>query len=572
MYDANPYWQPPGLTYALCVVFRFAGRGLLAPRVVQAVISTLCALLAFLLARRWFSIRIALATAAVVAFHGVLIFESAELLPATWIAFFDLMTLLLLVRATDSGRAAWAGAAGIAFGISAIFAPTILPFGLVAAVALRRKIALVAAFCAGAVLIVAPVTLRNHRYGGEWVLVSTNGGINLYIGNNESYPDTVAIRPGKHWTELWTEPNRAGILRPGAASSYFVGKAMRFMRAHPLREAELVARKLFLFAGGAEIPRDTDIYAARAESPVVRALVWPGPLHFPDGILIPLALAGMVLSWRRELWAPLGFAITTALVTAAFFVTSRHRLPVLPVLAMFAAAGAAEIARSFRQPRGAMAAAAAVVLLALLNLPTREASQSYAAELDFYRGLAFLRDQHDAPKAIGFLRQATHEDPNDERFWFELGNALESTGEIREAIDAWTRSGKLDPSDPRPGRRVAYWRGRQGDIDGAIAALEANLSGRDAEESARERIDLGMLRVRKRDYRGAAQDFRTAARLAPSVWRMGGEHVAATLLEDPTLTDAGFWAALEDLLQQAGLSTSAAKARERANNARRSPR
>ena len=565
IYDANPYWQPPGLIYALCVVFRFAGRGLMAPRVVQALLSTACALLAFLLARRWFSIRIALAAAAVVAFHGVLVFESAELLPATWIAFFDLVMLLLLLRAADSGSIAWAAAAGIALGVCALFAPTVLPFGAVAAIGLRRRIAAAAVFCAGAALVVAPVALRNHRNGGEWVLVSTNGGINFYIGNNEGYPDTVAVRPGRHWTELWTEPNRAGILRPGAASHYFTAKAMRFVRAHPLREAGLLLRKLYLYADGAEIPRDTDIYAARAQSPPLRALVWPGPLHVPDGILIPLALVGLVLAWRRELWAPIGFVIASAAVTAAFFVTSRHRMPALPVLAMFAVVGAAEIARSIGRRRGALAAAAVAVMIVLFNLPTRETAQSYAAELDFYRGLAFLRDRHDAARAVGFLRQAAQADPNDERFWFELGNARETTGDVTGAIDAWSRSAALDPTDSRPSRRIAYWRGRQGDLDGAIAALEADLPRRTGDEAARERVDLGMLRVGKRDYHTAVEDFRLAAQAGPAAWRSSAEHVATTLLADPSIRDEAFWRELGDLLELGGQPLAADQARQRAH-------
>src|SRR5262249_33804941 len=156
---------------------------------------------------------------------------------------------------------------------------------------------------------------------------------------------------------------------------------------------------------GAEIPRDTDVYAARAGSPVLRALVWPPPLQFPDSVVIPLAILGIALAWRRraELALPLGFVVTLAIVTAAFFVTSRHRVPVLPVLAIFASFGAAEL---IRERRGvAVGAFAALVVLA--NLPVREAKTSYAAELDFYRGLAYQREAHDTAHAAQYLRQAT---------------------------------------------------------------------------------------------------------------------------------------------------------------------
>ena len=47
------YWQPPGVAYALAAVFRVAGPGLTAPRVLQALLSTLCCLLLFAIARRF---------------------------------------------------------------------------------------------------------------------------------------------------------------------------------------------------------------------------------------------------------------------------------------------------------------------------------------------------------------------------------------------------------------------------------------------------------------------------------------------------------------------------------------
>src|SRR5262249_29733382 len=34
VFEPKPYWQPPGLMVALMAIFRFAGRGLLAPRIV----------------------------------------------------------------------------------------------------------------------------------------------------------------------------------------------------------------------------------------------------------------------------------------------------------------------------------------------------------------------------------------------------------------------------------------------------------------------------------------------------------------------------------------------------------
>src|SRR5678815_2394054 len=110
-------------------------------------------LVLFALARRWFSTGIALAAAAVLALHGMAVYECWELLPATWILFFDLLALLLLV----DGRAYLAG---LALGISALFSPLILPFVAVAAAWLRRPRA-IALLLLGVLLPTAPVTRYN---------------------------------------------------------------------------------------------------------------------------------------------------------------------------------------------------------------------------------------------------------------------------------------------------------------------------------------------------------------------------------------------------------------------------
>jgi hypothetical protein len=197
---------------------------------------------------------------------------------------------------------------------------------------------LAGAFVAGVLLPILPVTIGNWQRGHEIVLVSTNGGINFYIGNGEHYEQTLAIRPGPHWEDLESKPRRAGVTTEGGASAYFYAKGLGFWKDHPGRAAGLYLRKLYLYFDGPEIPRDTDIETMRDASGVLRALVTPGPPWLPDGILVPLALVGAALGWgdRRRLAPLYGFVAVQAFVIAAFLVTSRYRAPALPVFAMFA--------------------------------------------------------------------------------------------------------------------------------------------------------------------------------------------------------------------------------------------
>lgn len=549
--EDRPYWQPPGIVFALAATMKVAGPGLLVPRIVQVLVSVASCALLFLIGRRLFDARVGLVAAAIAALHGVLVFECYELLPATWIVLFDLLALWLVLRAAASRAALDALAAGLALGVSALFSPTILPFVVVAALAVRRPPA-IAALVAGVALPIVPVTLRNHDHGGELVLVSTNSGLNLYLGNNPDYRHTFAMRPGRHWEELTNEPLRHGVRAPGASSAYFQRKAAAFVIEHPGTAAALVARKLYLFGHGAEIPRDTDIYAARRDSWLLAALVGPRPLHVPDGLLIPAALLGIAALWseRRRLALPLALLATFAIVSAAFFATSRHRAPALPLFALLAAGGAAPLVARWRgwpARTRALAATGAVALVVVLNLPTWETRQSYAGELDFYRGLA-ARDAHRMREARAALTRATAANPHDARAWFELGNLLDG----REAVAAWQQAAAADPWDSRASRRIAQTLVGLGDLDGAIAALETSIAAhaRDDAHYAPDHLNLAFMRAQQHQTAAALEHLRAALAADPGYTRGTVPRMAEAVRRDPG-ADPRFVQAL-DALERGG--------------------
>ena len=47
----------------------------------------------------------------------------------------------------------------------------------------------------------APVGLRNALYARDPVLISANGGINLFIGTEPKYRGVIGVRPGPEFSE-----------------------------------------------------------------------------------------------------------------------------------------------------------------------------------------------------------------------------------------------------------------------------------------------------------------------------------------------------------------------------------
>jgi 4-amino-4-deoxy-L-arabinose transferase-like glycosyltransferase len=534
--DTRAWFQPPGLVYALGAIFRIFGPGLLVPRIVQALVSTASCGLAFVLARRLFSVPVALGAAAVCAVHGVLVFECCELLPPTWMLAADLVALWALLRAKEREAPGAAVGAGAALGVAAVFGPTVFPFALFAAWFLRKP-ARIAAFVAGMALPIAPVAWGNWQRAHEVVLVSTNGAVNFYIGNNERYDETLAIRPGPHWDDLQQHP-----------PAWFEEQALAFWREHPARALGRYLRKLYLYFDGPEIPRDADIYAMRAQSPLLGSIVLRGPPALPDGLLIPLALVGAAACWadRRKLVVAYAFVVVQALVVAAFFVTSRYRVPAIPVLAMFACAAAERASRAATKPRALMVAGF-VVLALLLDLPTREASASYAAELDFYRGMELKTYRRDVAGAAAYLRKAAEQDPTDARFWFELANCLDGDRRTDEAIEAWKRAGELDPWDARARRRAALVLAQRGDTAGAIALYRADIDSRTHDDAyyASDHLTLALLHAKRHEYDDAVAELDLARRADPRWFAVNIGGAARMVRTDASIDDERLLRALE---------------------------
>lgn len=560
--DHLPYWQPPGIIYVLYAVFRVAGTGLLAPRLLSAIVSAASCLLLFAIARRLFSVRSALVAAGVLAVHGVLIFQAEELLPATFAMAFGLLCIHLLLVAAEKKSPAIAAAAGGALGVSALFAATILPFALVGAIAVRAKRASIVAFLVAVVLPIVPVTARNWIRSGDAVLISSNAGLNFYIGNNHDYRATFSLRPGRRWEELVDEPHQKAeaVDASAAASTYFMHRGLAFMRDEPVAAAGLLLRKEYLFFHGAEIARDSDIYAARGSSLLLSALVWPQPVDFPDGLIIPLALLGIVTLWplRRRLAVPLAYLAVQAVFIPVFFVSARHRVPAIPLFVLFAVGGAPLLWR-----RRVVAGIALAVLVVALNWPTWETRFSLAGEHELFRGKA-LATRGDRLAAAAAMKRATELAPDDTRAWFELGNADDALGRPLEAADAWARAAELDPWDSRPRRREAVARSRMGDVDGAIRALETLIAtgGRDPAHYAPDHLNLAVALVQRGQTDRAIAHLRAAA-IDPEYLRGTLPRMAGPLLAASAVPPA-FLHALAEVARTAGLPELAVQAEARA--------
>jgi len=491
------FWQPPGYSYFLAILYAFAGvRNFLVPRIVQAFLGASCAVLTAWIGSRCFGRRIGLAAGWIVAAYGMLIYFDGELLAASLTVFLQLAAMALAVLALDQEqpRQAWFGA-GFVTGLASVVTATSLIVAVAIAVTARRN---APAVLLGTALAIAPVTIRNVTHGGEFVPISSNAGINLYIGNNPDYDRTVGIRPDRVWTEFTKEPFQHGVTTQSGASTYWTGRVITWAASHPLDFLALQWRKAGLFLGGDEIYRNQAIYPARQQSPVLAALLWKVPaLAFPFGVLVPFALLGIVVAWRKAsllAWVTLLYSLGVV----AFFIAARYRVPLVPYLAIFAVAGGRWLWQA-TPPRKLVAGVAVLVLFVFCNVGQGTMSSEMNADAEF--NLADqLQHEGNLIAAEPHYRNALREQPDYLEGWVNLGVLALTQGRTSEGEQDLERAIAIDPRDPTALMSLAALRERQNRWADAVELYQRAAEANPNEPYPRERVAF----IRDRGLAGSA--------------------------------------------------------------------
>jgi len=352
------FWQAPLYPCFLALCYHFITVKFFDIRVIQAALAAINGVLLYHVGRRMIGRGVGIGAAVAAAFYGPLIYYDGEMLAPVLIVTTYLLLALALDRALKEGPGRWWVLSGVLVGLAALaHGLALVILLLVCAYAIfgrqtrprpgSKRFLAAALLVLGALVIIAPVTIRNRLVSGEWVLISYNGPINLYIGNHPDYDKMVGLRPGLEWGTLARSLNQEGISTIGDSSRYFTQGALRNMREHPLAVARVWLKKLFLFFNADELKRDYPIYPVRDYSRLMWATLWKwrGPggligLGFPFGVVLPLAAVGWWALRRRGVRLPAVEMIVAGhfLANMMFFICSRYRIPLAPFFLLYAAA------------------------------------------------------------------------------------------------------------------------------------------------------------------------------------------------------------------------------------------
>jgi len=229
-----------------------------------------------------------------------------------------------------------AAAAGLAFGAGLIAGASTLFAGAAVLPALWRisnPSAAALAFGLATTLVLAPWLTHTARHVGTPVL-TTNGGFNLYLGNNPAATGTfvsISDTPaGPRWETMRTTLGEAG------SASALGREATDYAYSHPMRTAALATFKLASF-WAPNIPDTQD----RVTGPMA-AVRWADVVQHL--LILGLALVG---GWSLRHDPVLPVVVTAIgglwIVHAATYVMVRYREPAMPIMIVLAAIGLASL-------------------------------------------------------------------------------------------------------------------------------------------------------------------------------------------------------------------------------------
>ena len=532
------FGQPPAAFFIsplyiyVLALFLKVGGSLETARGLQLVLGSVAVLLVGLTARRWYGDRAGWFAGALAAGCGLLTFYESLILQASLDPFLTALDLYLLTRALQRGRRVEWILAGAAFGLHALNRPNMLivfagiavvvivrsvvpalkrrptadPAGLKGRPAARldvgrpfRAAGPALLFVAAGLVVIAPATLRNWRATGEFVLISSHGGLNFLTGNGPeadgTFVSTMGIAPNIRGQ--WIAAPRVASEATGRAmsasetSAFFMTRALDWIGAHPVDEARLLLRKTWYALSGVFLTLNHSYPFFAHDAGSALRLLAIGPLT-----IVPLGLLGLLFARPSRdgyaVWA--AFIPFSILSVVLFFVAARYRLPYQVALIVCAGGGLSWIVDCMRlRAWRALVPALAVLALsgALVAWPTglddgRAEEQARMGLLELERGNVAAGESWIA-RAV-----ARHGFPG--VVHLRAGQVLESRSQFSEALTHYQQALAIDPGESSLRLTTGRLLTRMGRLDEARTEFDrvsdAALRGAVAREY--ERLGLAM--------------------------------------------------------------------------------
>jgi 4-amino-4-deoxy-L-arabinose transferase-like glycosyltransferase len=327
-------WMPPVYPFLMAGVFKifgiFSEQAAMALEFFQTIVSALTCVVLYFVGKRLYNAKAGLVAAFLFAMYPPAIHFAVQ---KTWstslFACCLLLIILMFLRRADHPHVRGGILLGFMLGFTALVDPVIIgtyPFALVwlflKAEGDRRTIAkMMVAMLITCFLCISPWLIRNYFVFGQFVLIKSNLGNELFKGNNEYATGNIRLRSEREFTDA--EQAYLNQSDEVARNRFLFGKAFTFIKEHPQRFARLTMSRF--------------IYYWTFTEGSLRKIWVPLAAYFA---VLTLAIIGLILSRAggKDVQFMLLFLLSFPL-PYYFTVVGllRYRFPLEPLLMVFAA-------------------------------------------------------------------------------------------------------------------------------------------------------------------------------------------------------------------------------------------
>jgi tetratricopeptide (TPR) repeat protein len=481
------FFMGPLYPYFLALVYKALGPDLVAVKLIQGFLGGLTAGLTFLLAREAFGIVAGLIAGFLAALYVPFIFYDSSILFPVLATLLNAAMLYFLYRGITRGASNSFLLAGVLAGLSAAGNASVLAFGPLAVAfillsgkaALKIRLQRALLLAAGVAAVVIPITIRNAVVGHDFVPLTSNAGLNFFIGNNQKSTGAY-VKPEE--LDVYEDPEGKAIaeaavgreLKPSEVSGYWRERAMGFVRGNPGAFASGLLRKAFYFWSVYEVPQIEHLPFEKRYSWLLRI---PSPSF---GIVCPLGILGVFLALRRrrEAWLLLLFILAYSFTIITFFVVARYRLPMVPALMVFAAYTVCWWVRAGTGRRYkdlAISGVAFLVLYALVHTNFYRIDPLSGFAQSYYRLGIIQEKQENFEDAYESYSKAVELDPELASACVNLGIILSRLKRFDEAESQLERAIELDPGYTKAYYNLGLVYAEQAENDSALEMMEMAL-------------------------------------------------------------------------------------------------
>lgn len=483
---SQPFFMTPFYPYFLALLYTIFGVDLSVVRIAQVLLGSATAVLVYFITVRLFTKKGAFIAGCIAAVYGPLVFFVNLLLVETVKVFFVTLSFYLAQRALASLKQSDFVYCGIALGAAILCRPTdalmLIPLFVslffISSISKQHAVQYSAFLLIGIAVLVAPVTIRNFALSGEFIPVTSNGGLNFYIGNNAQ---AVGVFYNPEQFNMVHDPNGSGYLEHlygkrfshGETSSYWMEKAMDYITGQPGAFLALMGRKFVLFFHHKEIGQLGYGYDFMAS--YISSLLAYLPVFI---IVMPLAVLGMAVSRRRwkELFLLHGFLWMQVAGVILFFITDRYRLSAMPFFIVFAGGGAEWLwDRMKERKQSSVFKGIAVIVVSVLGATVLNFPIGKNFSTEYYNiGLTYFEAKRYQDAASAYQTSLSiKESPNVHN---SLGDVYAAVGNFAMAKQEYQRAYILKPNEAISVFSIGTLFVRQQKWDSALVYYNKSLS------------------------------------------------------------------------------------------------